>query len=178
MAAPTRGIVTPEAGLLEFQAASRPTRVLQFSLDFLIQITALFLLFLVLAAGGSATGSIPEAVAVIFIIVALFVVLIGYPVAMEALWNGRTLGMAAAGLRVVTKEGAPVRFRHCAIRGALGLVDFWLIPVGVVATIVILLTRDNQRLGDLTAGTLVLRERSPIDRTSQAMAFYPPYGLE
>ena len=173
-----RGIVTPEAVLLEFQTASVPTRVLQFSLDVMIQFAGLLAIVLVFAAVGSTGVGIPESVGIIFGVVALFLVLLGYPIAMETLWNGRTLGMAAVGLRTVTTEGAPIRFRHAAIRGALGLIDFWLIPVGVIATIVILLTRDNQRLGDLAAGTLVLRERTPVDRTAQAMAFYPPAGLE
>ncbi len=173
-----RGIVTPEAVLLEFQTASVPTRVLQFSLDVMIQFAGLVAIVLVYAAVGSTGIGIPESVGVVFGVIALFLVLLGYPIAMETLWNGRTLGMAAVGLRTVTAEGAPIRFRHAAIRGALGLIDFWLIPVGVIATIVILLTRDNQRLGDLAAGTLVLRERTPVDRTAQAMAFYPPRGLE
>lgn len=178
MSQPMRGIVTPEAVLLEFQTASVPTRVLQFSLDFLVQLAALTAVLLVLAAAGAAGLSIPDSVAIIFATVMVFLIFLGYPIIMETLWNGRTLGMAAAGLRTVTKEGAPIRFRHALIRGALGIIDFWLIPVGVIATVVILLTRDNQRLGDLAAGTLVLRERSPVDRTAQAMAFYPPYGLE
>ena len=178
MSQPIRGIVTPEAVLLEFQTASVPTRVLQFSLDFLVQFAALIAVFLVLGAASAADLAIPEAVAIIFVTVMVFLIFLGYPILMETLWNGRTLGMAAAGLRTVTTEGAPIRFRHALIRGALGIIDFWLIPVGVIATVVILLTRDNQRLGDLAAGTLVLRERSPVDRTAQAMAFYPPYGLE
>ncbi|MCB9372722.1 MAG: RDD family protein [Microthrixaceae bacterium] len=178
MTQPTRGIVTPEAVLLEFQTASVPTRVLQFSLDVLVQFAGFVAAFLVLGAADAANLAIPEWVAIVFATVMFFLILLGYPILMETLWNGRTLGMAAAGLRVVTTEGAPIRFRHAAIRGALGLVDFWLIPVGVIATVVILLTRDNQRLGDLAAGTLVLRERSPVDRTAEAMAFFPPYGLE
>ena len=178
MSQPIRGIVTPEAVLLEFQTASVPTRVLQFSLDFLVQLAALTAVFLVLGAASAADLAIPEAVAIIFVTVMVFLIFLGYPILMETLWNGRTLGMAAAGLRTVTTEGAPIRFRHALIRGALGIIDFWLIPVGVIATVVILLTRDNQRLGDLAAGTLVLRERSPVDRTAQAMAFHPPYGLE
>lgn len=178
MSRPMRGIVTPEAVLLEFQTASVPTRVLQFSLDVLVQLAGLIAVFLVLGAAGAAGLSIPDSVAIVFATVMIFLIFLGYPILMETLWNGRTLGMAAAGLRTVTKEGAPIRFRHALIRGALGIIDFWLIPVGVIATVVILLTRDNQRLGDLAAGTLVLRERSPVDRTAQAMAFYPPYGLE
>ena len=178
MTQPTRGIVTPEAVLLEFQTATVPTRLLGFTLDVLIQLGALTVVLLVFGAVGATGVSIPESVVIVFITVMFFLILLGYPIIMETVWNGRTLGMAAAGLRAVTKEGAPIRFRHAAIRGALGLIDFWLIPVGVIATIVILLTRDNQRLGDLAAGTLVLRERTPIDRTAQAMAFYPPRGLE
>ena len=103
--------------------------------------------------------------------------LLGYPVACESLWNGRTVGKAALGLRVRTKEGAPIRFRHAAIRGALGLVDFWL-TLGAAATISVLVTRDSQRLGDLAAGTLVLRERTAASLTSSAFAFYPPPGWE
>lgn len=175
---PTRGIVTPEAVLLEFQTASVPTRLLGFTLDVLVQLAGLTVVLLAFGAVGASGVSIPESVVIVFITVMLFLILLGYPIIMETVWNGRTLGMAAAGLRAVTKEGAPIRFRHAAVRGALGLIDFWLIPVGVIATIVILLTRDNQRLGDLAAGTIVLRERTPIDRTAQAMAFYPPHGLE
>ena len=174
-----RGIVTPEAVLLEFQTASVATRVLQFSLDVLVQFAALTAALLVFAAAGSTGIDIPESVAVIFVVVAFFLVLLGYPIAMETLWNGRTLGMAAVGLRVVTTEGAPIRFRHAAIRGALGLIDFWLVPVGVIATVVILLTRDNQRLGDLAAGTLVVYRDEPPKRPQlpEADAERAPFSL-
>jgi hypothetical protein len=101
---------------------------------------------------------------------------LGYFIAFETLWRGRTLGKAALGLRVVTKEGAPVRFRHAAIRGLLGLVDI-LIMSGFFAVVFILFTRDNQRLGDLVAGTLVLRERSALAAPAP-VTFTPPPGLE
>jgi uncharacterized RDD family membrane protein YckC len=100
----------------------------------------------------------------------------GYPVACETLWRGRTLGKAALGLRVVTVEGGPVRFRHAAIRTALGVVEI-AITGGAVAVLCILLTRRHQRLGDLVAGTLVLRERSGL-RAPAPVAFSVPYGLE
>ncbi|MEQ1728787.1 MAG: RDD family protein, partial [Vicinamibacterales bacterium] len=54
------------------------------------------------------------------------------------LWDGRTVGKQALGLRVRTKEGAPVRFRHAAIRGALSLIDFYL-TLGLAATLSVLL---------------------------------------
>jgi hypothetical protein len=86
------------------------------------------------------------------------------------------VGKAALGLRVVTKEGGPVRFRHAAIRTLLGLVDF-SIGSGFFAVLFILLTRDNQRLGDLLAGTLVLRERSGLPAPAP-VSFDVPAGLE
>ena len=90
-----------------------------------------------------------------------FVVLWGYPTVMETLWRGRTIGKIALGLRVVTVEGAPVRFRHAAIRATLGLVDF-LLTSGAGAVVSVLMTHRSQRLGDLVAGTVVLRERTGL----------------
>ena len=80
------------------------------------------------------------------------------------------------GLRVVTTEGGPVRFRHAAIRAALGMVDFF-ITSGAAAVISVLATRNNQRLGDLVAGTVVLRERTGLP-PPQAAEFSVPPGLE
>ncbi|MET0803170.1 MAG: RDD family protein, partial [Acidimicrobiales bacterium] len=168
-------IVTPEAVRLEFAPAGVATRMLGLFIDLAIQLGALLALGLVV--GLTTSGGVSETAAVILTLVGLFVIILGYPVVCETLWNGRTVGKAALGLRVRTKEGAPIRFRHAAIRGALGLVDFW-ITLGAAATISVLVTRDSQRLGDLAAGTLVLRERTAASLTSSAFAFYPPPGWE
>jgi RDD family len=95
---------------------------------------------------------------------------------METLWRGRTIGKAVMGLRVVTVEGAPVRFRHALVRAALGLVDFYATSGGA-AVLCILATKRNQRLGDLAAGTLVLRDRVPRQSLA-AVTFSPPPGWE
>jgi hypothetical protein len=87
------------------------------------------------------------------------------------------LGKLVLGLRVVTVEGAPIRFRHATIRSMLGLVDFLLPPGGATAILTVLASRQNQRLGDLVAGTLVLQERQPGGRTT-ALWFLVPPGLE
>lgn len=168
-------IVTPEAVRLEFAPAGVGTRMVGLSIDLAAQFAALLALGLIV--GLTTTGGVSDTVAVIFTIVGLFMIIFGYPVLCETLWGGRTLGKAAMGLRVRTKEGAPIRFRHAAIRGALGLVDFML-TLGLAATISVLATRDSQRLGDLAAGTLVLRERTASSLTSSPFAFYPPPGWE
>ena len=64
-----------------------------------------------------------------------------------------------SGLRVVTVEGGPVRFRHAAIRGIFGVFEIYVV-LGSVALLTIILTRRDQRLGDLSAGTILLRERT------------------
>jgi uncharacterized RDD family membrane protein YckC len=128
-----------------------------------------------IAGAFSATaGSTP---AIILVIVGLFLILFGYPAVLETRWNGQTVGKRVFGLRVVTVEGAPVRFRHASIRSVLQIVDFFLPPLGVSATCVSLLNRRSQRLGDVFAGTIVLRERTgaafPVP-----VSFPPMYGYE
>ena len=110
------------------------------------------------------------------LLVVATIIWLGYPIAFETLWRGRTPGKAALGLRVLTKEGAPIRFRHALVRGILGLVDVWLFS-GSVGVITILVSRNEQRFGDMAAGTIVVRERSGA-RAPAATVFAAPAGCE
>jgi uncharacterized RDD family membrane protein YckC len=171
------GVVTPEAVRLDFQPASIGTRSLAILLDLLIQLVT----FLVVSLGvGFAVGagigpSLPEWVGVTLLLLLAFLVLWGYPTASETIW-GRTPGKAALGLRVVTREGSPISFRHAAIRASLALIDLY-ITLGGGAILTVLLSKREQRLGDLVAGTLVLRERSAQD-APRPIRFSVPPGLE
>jgi hypothetical protein len=89
----------------------------------------------------------------------VFLAIFGYPVVMETLNRGRTLGKMAVGARVITLDGTPVRFRHAATRSAFLLVDTLLVPVAAIGVVSIWMTKANQRLGDLVAGTIVIVER-------------------
>jgi len=100
-------------------------------------------------------------------------VVLVYPAAFETVWPGRSPGKWALGLRVVTVEGAPIRFRHAAIRAILGLVDFYLFA-GFVAVVTVAVSKQGQRLGDLVAGTVVLRQRSAAAAPVPAQFFVPP----
>ena len=170
-------MVTPEAVALEFRTANLGSRILAYLIDMVVVVAGILAgLFAVALLGQASDVVVPDWVALTIVLVLLPSWWLGYFIAFETLWRGRTLGKAALGLRVVTKEGAPVRFRHAAIRGLLGLVDF-LILGGFLAVVFILFTRDNQRLGDLVAGTLVLRERSALAAPAP-VSFAPPPGLE
>jgi len=164
------GIVTPEAVVLAFETAGLGSRMIARILDLLVQAVALTIVF----AGSAALGNTPVGLAGVYF--GLFAVLFVYPVAIETLWRGKSLGKAAMGLRVVTVEGAPIRFRHALIRGAFSIIDLYM-SSGAVGVFTILGTKRNQRLGDLVAGTIVLRERTGAAAPSAA-TFWVPRGWE
>jgi uncharacterized RDD family membrane protein YckC len=169
-------VVTPEAVLLEFDTAGVGSRVVAEILDLLLQITALVALSLVASLAVAGGLEIGQTAAIVLVLLLTFLILVGYPIAMETLWNGRTLGKAAMGLRVVTAEGGPIRFRHAAIRGIFGLVEIWVF-FGSIAIVSIIFSRRDQRVGDRVAGTIVLRERS-VASPDVAVSFPTPPGYE
>lgn len=174
----TGGIVTPEAVRLQFKEANVGSRGVAFLLDIFLLAFALSvvntMLGLLLVTAGD--GGPPPWVAVTALVVVNFLLFFGYPIGFETLLRGRTPGKSAMGLRVVTVEGAPVGFRHAAIRAALGLVDFAL-TFGLGAVISTLVSRRHQRLGDMVAGTVVLRERTG-EEVPWASRFDVPSGAE
>lgn len=170
------GLVTPEAVAIDLPVATVGSRGLALLID--VTIMGVVVLALSLGAGltEAVTGGLPGWVGVVLVTLLIFGIQFGYPVGFETLWHGRTPGKAAMGLRVVTVEGGPIRFRHAAVRAALGLVDF-LASGGGIAVVSSLVSRRGQRLGDLVAGTLVLRERSG-QGAAVAMGFRVSAGLE
>ncbi|MGH8884975.1 MAG: RDD family protein [Egibacteraceae bacterium] len=171
-------VVTPEAVPLEFEAAHIGSRFVALLVDALIQWALFFVLFVAggLLGSAGALDAVPEWLGITLVILLFFGVVWGYPVGMETFWRGRTLGKAAMGLRVVTVEGAPIGFRHAAIRAAVGLVDFQL-TFGFAAVLSAVASKRHQRLGDLAAGTLVVRERTGAGEPT-AVTFTVPPGAE
>ncbi|MEU8588154.1 RDD family protein [Streptomyces sp. NPDC048664] len=160
------GLTTGEAVSLEVSPAKLPSRALAVLLDLAVSVTAyvIVMIVLVLSAGG-----LDEAAQIALSISAFVLVLVGGPIAVESLSHGRSLGKLACGLRVVRDDGGPIRFRHALVRGAVGVIEI-LMTFGVVATIASLVSARGRRLGDVFAGTLVVRERVPVGRTG----FAPP----
>jgi uncharacterized RDD family membrane protein YckC len=169
---PLRGIVTPEAVVLEFDTAGVPSRAVARVIDASLVLFLLSTLSGILAPafGDDAYGALIAGILVTTVVV------FGYPILCEVVW-GRTLGHLVFGLRVVTEEGGPVRFRHSAVRSLLQVVDIFLVPIGVVAVISALASPRDQRLGDRLAGTLVIRLPATTAQ-SNAIAFPPLPGYE
>jgi uncharacterized RDD family membrane protein YckC len=148
-------IPTPEGVELELVLAGIGSRLVATIVDLLIKVGVLIALWIIgSAVGGDEAGGFLLAI----LVVASFLVFFGYDVAFEALASGRTPGKRAAGLRVVRLRGEPVGFVASAVRNLLRLVDS-LPGIYAVGAACILFSARNQRLGDLAAGTLVVRER-------------------
>jgi uncharacterized RDD family membrane protein YckC len=164
-------VVTGEAVALELRLAKVPSRALGIFIDLALMAVPLFVIGVLAALAASNTD---DALGAAIILVSLVSVVIGYPVLFETLSRGRSPGKAALGLRVVRDDGGPVRFRHALTRALVGvLVDFNPILVGAVGVLVSLGSAKGKRVGDMLAGTVVIRERVP--KTTAAPAVMPPH---
>jgi uncharacterized RDD family membrane protein YckC len=165
-----RQIATPEGVQLALPLAGIATRFMALMLDLLIIAGVAFILLM--AALVTA-----EAVAVIVASSLVLVFYIGYFVIFEVAGGGRTVGKRAVGLRVVMDGGAPAGLRASLIRNLMLLIEG--LPLSYAPAIIsALVTRNNQRLGDLMAGTLVVREIKPPRPRYQMPSPVPPIPPE
>ncbi|MFB8206115.1 RDD family protein [Kitasatospora purpeofusca] len=150
-------LVTGEAVVLGLRTAKLPSRGLAVTLDLAVQLVGLVVTTLVLSLLAPDLDSAAVAAVTIGLTVLFLVAL---PIMIETLSRGRSLGKAALGLRVVRSDGGPVRFRHSLVRGLVGFLEI-IVLFGVPAVICSVVSSEGKRLGDVFAGTLVVRERVP-----------------
>lgn len=151
----TDRFVTGEAVEIDLPAASLPLRMVSGLIDLLVVALGLFLLILVLP-DGLFRGD--QALAQAFLVFLLAVVMAGLPITLETLLHGRTVGKLVTGLRTVRDDTGPIGLRHATIRALVGTVELWL-TLGSLALIVATTNEKARRLGDLLAGTYVVRDR-------------------
>lgn len=163
LADPSLSVETPERVALTLDVAGLGTRALSYLVDLFI----LFLFWVVVVlgisvakAGGLSTDDFYGLAAVMqaLLIFAVWGVQWGYWVLFETLWAGRSPGKRLVHIRVVRTDGSPIGFTEAALRNLARLVDFLpvLYTVGMVTMVI---DRRGRRVGDLVAGTLVVRER-------------------
>jgi uncharacterized RDD family membrane protein YckC len=146
-----RGFVTPEAVVIDLQQASVGSRLVAQLVDGVLVVVITVLA--VLAPLAVAEGMIAAMIGISLV----FFVQIGYFALWEGLWEGRTPGKRALRLRVVRQDGSPITATEALVRNVLRVVD--LLPVlGLVGIVSILVTRRDQRVGDLAAGPVVVHE--------------------
>jgi uncharacterized RDD family membrane protein YckC len=149
-------VVTGEAVALELRPASFATRALAILLDLVIQVAALIALFALVGVAMFGLDDAAGAAAGLAVMIGVLVVL---PVTVETASRGRSLGKLVAGLRVVRDDGGPIRFRQALVRGLIGAFELYLL-FGSVALICSLASPRGKRLGDMLAGTYVIRDRA------------------
>src|SRR4029077_8367228 len=114
---------------------------------------------------------------VAILVLAYFVLYFGYFAIFEILWNGQTPGKRKEGLRVIKDSGRPITPAEAVGRNLMRIVDQLpaLYAVGICS---VLLSRQNKRLGDFVAGTIVVHEKSlqdskPVWESSPAIQAAP-----
>jgi uncharacterized membrane protein SpoIIM required for sporulation/uncharacterized RDD family membrane protein YckC len=176
----TVDVETPELVVLSYSVAGVGSRVLAALTDLTICIVLLLVVLVGIAVlepgdpGGNASVSWAAAV----LILAQFAILWGYYVLFEGLLDGQTPGKRIHRLRVVREGGFSVGFGTSAVRNLVRIVDmqpvfFYLVGFGSILT-----TKRGQRLGDLVAGTIVVREalRDVVRSASTAAPLVPIDG--
>jgi uncharacterized RDD family membrane protein YckC len=146
-------IATPEGVELELVLAGLASRFIAELFDALILGAVLVAMVVVAALAGGGAG----ALILVVVLGGFLLITVAYHVAFEMLAGGRTPGKRRAGLRVVLEGGGRVDLRASLVRNLIRLIE-GIALLYVPAIVAVLATRRNQRLGDLAAGTLVIRE--------------------
>src|SRR5579863_385706 len=150
-------IETPEQLRLDFAVAGIGSRFLALAIDTLIQIAIMIASLIVIGVLGLRWQ--PSVWVIASASAGFFLLFYGYFAFFEILWNGQTPGKRAIGIRVVKDSGRPLTAAESIGRNLLRTVDqlpaFY--AVGMASA---LLTSGNKRLGDLVAGSMVVRESS------------------
>jgi uncharacterized RDD family membrane protein YckC len=166
-------VVIGEAVVLDVPSARFPSRMIALVIDLACQFVLLFIFFLITGA-AMAGGGLDVASGAAVGLTGAVLILVGYPATFETLTRGKSLGKLALGLRVVSDDGGPERFRQALVRALIALLEIFL-TVGFVALLTSLLSAKGKRLGDIFAGTFVIQERLPGRKILAApLATVPP----
>ena len=161
-------INTPESVDLRLEVAGLGSRFLAMVVDTLIQVLLIGLLVLAGALYGAVDAETVEQIEAMsqstwgaaLIVLLLWLIFFFYFLAFEIAWRGQSPGKRAMGLRVLDRSGRPASPGALAVRNLVRLIDSLPVPVAYPAGVISFLsTRLGQRLGDLAAGTIVVRER-------------------
>lgn len=167
-------IETPERVPLAFSLASIGNRFLAAAIDHAIQYTAIVAVIWISlsasgmtmlgpgAAGENVFSTAPKWI-IALMILAIFVLFAAYFIFFEWLWNGQTPGKRILKLRVIREDGRPITLWEAVARNLLRVFDAvpgFVVPIYSVGLIAIFLNSRDQRVGDMFAGTVVIRERT------------------
>lgn len=148
-------VITGEAVALDLPAASLATRVVSGAIDMAVTgVLAVVVLFVYLGAALPTDGALRH----VALVGGMITVLLVFPTALETATRGRSVGKMVMGLRTVREDGGPISAQHAFVRALLAVVEIYTFG-GVPAFFTALMNEKGKRLGDLAAGTYVVRDR-------------------
>jgi uncharacterized RDD family membrane protein YckC len=150
-------VVTGDAVVLDVQIAQLPVRVVGALIDIAVVVTGYLLAMMLWAA---TLTQFDDAMTAAILVIFTVLLLVGYPLVFETATRGRSVGKLVLGLRVVSDDGGPERFRQALFRALASVIEIWML-LGSPAVICSLLSPKAKRLGDIFAGTVVVSERGP-----------------
>jgi len=178
-------IETPEQTTLEFPLAGIGSRFLAIALDTLLQVAVMGVVSIVLIALAIPfsfffRGAGLWAFAITLLVV--FTIDVSYFALFEALWNGQTPGKRWTHLRVIQDTGRPISPYDAVLRNLLRIVD-WLPTLYAAGIVTMIVSRENKRIGDYAAGTVVVHEKpleavGSIWKVPAAGALVTPLGSQ
>jgi len=157
-------IETPERVPLHFALASIGNRFIACAIDHAIQIVVLIgiiIVFLIISDAadfGRRITNAPKWVIALLVVIQ-FIIINGYFAIFEWAWRGQTPGKLIMKLRVIREDGRPISFYEAMVRNLLRVIDFIVPPFYSIGLVSVFATSRDQRVGDLVAGTVVVRER-------------------
>src|SRR5215510_10122974 len=153
------GVETPEHVDVHFELAGVGSRMAAALLDVFLLGVSLIALLIIYAWLDFLRG-LPGGWATALMILVVFLLFWGYFTLFEALNTGRTPGKQALGIRVVMDTGRPINAGAAVVRNLVRLLDcyFPILPF-LPALFMMFVNRSNKRLGDMAAGTIVVRDR-------------------
>jgi uncharacterized RDD family membrane protein YckC len=155
-------IETPEQTALEFPLAGIGSRFLAILADSAIQLAlavAVGIVAFYLLPLARLTSIVGPQWMFASVIIVWFLIYSGYFALFEALWNGQTPGKRWAQIRVIKDDGRPISAYDSVARNTLRIVDE-LPTMYITGVICIFLSKQNKRLGDYVAGTVVVHEKT------------------
>ena len=116
--------------------------------------------FLLTPPGTALSKALGDWIVAIYFLIT-FAFLWGYYIWFEIIWNGQSPGKRWLGLRVIRTDGMPITLVESVVRNLVRVVDFLPLYYGL-GVVVMMINAQSRRLGDLAAGTLVVKERKDV----------------
>ncbi len=150
----SHSVLTPEYVEFDFALAGLFSRFLAWFIDTLITVSLAMALMVAMSLAMIAFPGFASALGIVL----WFLIDWGYAILLESVWSGQTVGKRAMGLRVIQESGVRIGFLHAVLRNLARPLDRLPLLYAVGGTAA-LFSQSQQRLGDMLAGTIVVRDR-------------------